>query len=225
MRPARSTSVGLLVAAALVAATTGAIYGVREAVPVVATGVLYLIAVLIVSSYWGLWLGLATSVASAAAFNFFHIPPTGRWTIAESENWLALGAYFVAAVFVSTLANAARARAVEAKERRREADLAAELARLLLGAGELSAAVGPAGARIAESLGLDDVEVRLRASPIGESSSSPASPGACSRSGPAAALVSLNSPRPSPSSWRSSLSLTFAAWPRRLRPRRAFRSP
>ncbi len=34
---------------------------------------------------------LLTAFASAAAFNFFHIPPTGEFTIADAENWVALG--------------------------------------------------------------------------------------------------------------------------------------
>ena len=70
---------------------------------------------LLVSSYWGLTLGVVTSVASAAAFNCFHIPPTGRFTIAEEENWVALVVFLVVAGVTSTLAGAARARAEEAE--------------------------------------------------------------------------------------------------------------
>ncbi len=109
---------------AAIAAATAAIFALRDAVPVVSTGVLYLLAVLLVSSYWGLRLGLLTAVLSAAAFNWFHIPPTGRFTIAESQNWVALAVYLVAAVLASTLAGAARRRAEEAERRRREADRA-----------------------------------------------------------------------------------------------------
>jgi two-component system sensor histidine kinase KdpD len=107
-----------------IAAITAAIFGLREAVPVVSTGVLYLLAVLLVSSYWGLWLGVATSILSAAAFNWFHIPPTGGFTIAEGENWLALGVYLVTALVASTLADAARHRAEEAEREREAADRA-----------------------------------------------------------------------------------------------------
>lgn len=39
---------------------------------------------------WPLWLGLATALGSTAAFNFFHIAPTGHFTIADEQNWLAL---------------------------------------------------------------------------------------------------------------------------------------
>jgi two-component system, OmpR family, sensor histidine kinase KdpD len=132
---ARSTWVGLLAGAVLVAAITGLIFALRGAVPVLSTGVLYLVAVLLVAGYWGLWLGLLTAAASALAFNFFHIPPTGRFVIAESENLVGLVVYFIAALFVSALATAARSRQAEAERRQREADLALELALILLAGG------------------------------------------------------------------------------------------
>jgi two-component system sensor histidine kinase KdpD len=107
-----------------IAVITGVIFALRDAVPVVSTGVLYLLAVLLVSSYWGLWLGVATSILSAAAFNWFHIPPTGGFTIADGENWLALGIYLVTALVASTLADVARHRAEEAEREREGADRA-----------------------------------------------------------------------------------------------------
>lgn len=157
----RSRLVGLTVAVVSVAAITGVNYGLREIAPAVSTGVVYLLAVLLVSSYWGLWLGLLTGFVSTAAFNFFHIPPTGRFTIADAENWVALGVFFVAAVVTSTLANAARSRAEEAERRRREADLTAEMARLLLRGSSIEDSLRTVGQRIAGALGLAPVEVEL----------------------------------------------------------------
>src|ERR1700722_10341648 len=84
---------GLLVAAGAVALATGAIYPLKSVAPVVSLSVVYLPAVLLVSVYWGLLLGLLTSLASAAAFNFFHIPPVGQFTIADGRNWVALTAF------------------------------------------------------------------------------------------------------------------------------------
>lgn len=153
----RSTWTGLIVAAGAVAAITAAIFALRQTVPVLSTGVLYLLAVLLIASYWGLWLGLVTAVASALAFNWFHIPPTGRFTIAESENFVALGVYFVAALVVSAFANAARTRETEAERRQREADLALELALILLGGGRDSLA--EAAARIEAALELTGVRL------------------------------------------------------------------
>src|SRR6185312_10486848 len=155
-----SRALGLLAAAASVAATTLIIFPLRKVMPSVSTGVLYLIGVLIVSTRWGLWLGLITSVASAAAFNWFHIPPTGRFTIADAQNWVALAVYFAAAVVTSTLAGRARERTIEAEQRRREADLSADLARLVLG-GTDEHALAEAGRRIASAVGLEDAWVVL----------------------------------------------------------------
>ncbi len=111
----RSPAVGLVVALGAVAATTALIFPLRQVTPAVSNGVLYLLAVLLVSTYWGLWLGLLTALASALAFNFFHIPPTGQITIGDPQNYVALGVFLVAAVAASTVANLARARADEAE--------------------------------------------------------------------------------------------------------------
>jgi two-component system sensor histidine kinase KdpD len=157
----RSTALGVVVAAGSLAATTLLLYPLEQVASAVSLGVLYLLPVLLVSTLWGLWLGLATSVAAALAFNFFHIPPTGRLTIAEAENWVALAVFLVAAAVASTLSELAAARAREAERRRREADLAAELARMLLGTPEPRAALPGAAKRIADALEVDSAAVVL----------------------------------------------------------------
>ncbi len=53
--------------------------------PLLSLGVVYLLAVLFVSTYWGLGLGLFTALLSALAFNFFHVLPTGRLTVAMAR--------------------------------------------------------------------------------------------------------------------------------------------
>jgi two-component system, OmpR family, sensor histidine kinase KdpD len=153
----RSARSGLIAATAVVAAITGLIFLLRPHVPVLSTGVLYLLAVLLVSSIWGLWLGLLTSVASALAFNFCHIPPTGRFTISDPANWLGLAVYLVAAVVVSAMADQARARTDEAELRGREASLAAEIALLVLGPEQ--SALDAAAARISQAFGLSEVQL------------------------------------------------------------------
>ena len=128
--PSRRT--GAIVAVGAVALCTLILYPLQEIAPAVSLGVVYMLAVLVVSVIWGAWLGFATAVLSAAAFNFFHLPPVGQFTIHDSSNWVALVAFLVAAALASSVAEVTRARARDAEERRREADLAAEMARLLL---------------------------------------------------------------------------------------------
>ena len=158
----RSRVAGLLVSLGAVAATTALIYPLREITPSASNGVVYMLAVLLVSTYWGLGLGLLTALASALAFSFFHIPPTGRFTIAEPENYVALVVFLIAAAIASTVADLARARARDAERRREEADLAADLARLLLGGTDLRDALGSTAHRLAEALGLPSVAIELR---------------------------------------------------------------
>ncbi len=153
---------GVLVSLGAVAATTALIYPLREITPDVSNGVVYMLAVLLVSTYWGLGLGLVTALASALAFNFFHIPPTARFTITDPQNYVALGVFLVAAGIASTVADLARARATEAERRRQEADLAADLARLLLGGTDLRDALASTAHRLAEALDLPSAAIELQ---------------------------------------------------------------
>jgi two-component system sensor histidine kinase KdpD len=75
--PPRSRSLGVFVALGSVAACTAVIYPLKQVVPGISLGVVYLAAVTGVSIFWGFRLGLLTALASALAFNFFHIPPLG----------------------------------------------------------------------------------------------------------------------------------------------------
>ncbi|HZE03660.1 MAG TPA: ATP-binding protein [Solirubrobacteraceae bacterium] len=160
-RPARLP--GVVAALVGIAAATAAIRVLSSIAPVISLSVVYLPVVLLVSTYWGLALGLLTSLLSAAAFNFFHIPPTGRFTIFDSGNWVALVAFTLVALVASTIAELARSRAVEAERRRAEADLAAALAHELLLGVDTPTALASAARRVAEALGLASASIELGA--------------------------------------------------------------
>jgi two-component system sensor histidine kinase KdpD len=151
----------LVSAAIAVVLCTLIIYPLKRVAPVISLGVVYLLAVLVVSATWGMWLGILTAILSAAAFNFFHLPPTGRFTIRDSSNWVALIAFLIAAALASSIAEIARTRSREADERRREANLAAEMARLLLRGNSLADSLPTAAARLAQALGLSSARVDL----------------------------------------------------------------
>jgi two-component system sensor histidine kinase KdpD len=155
--------VGTLVAIAAVALCTLIVYPLAHVAPVVSLSVVYLPAVLVVSVTWGVWLGVGAALVSAAAFNFFHLPPVGRFTIQNSSNWVALGAFLVVAILASSVAEVTRARARDVDERRREADLAAEMARLLLRGESLAEALPTAAARLAQTLELGSAAIQMDA--------------------------------------------------------------
>ncbi len=155
--------IGLIVASVTVAIATLAIYPLKSIAPAVSLSVVYLPAVLLIAVYWGLPLGLITSIASAAAFNFFHLPPVGRFTIADSRNWVALAAFTLVALVVSTMAELARAQALEAERRGAEANLAATLARELLAGERTQDALRTTARRIAAALRLPSAALELGA--------------------------------------------------------------
>jgi two-component system sensor histidine kinase KdpD len=152
---------GVVAAAAAVALTTLLVYPLKPIAADISLSVVYLLAVLFVASLWGGWLAIATAFASALAFNFFHIPPTGRLTIADGENWVALVVFLITAIVASALANAARSRALEADQRRREADLAAEMSRTLLRGENLRGALSVAAERLSAALDLPSAAIEL----------------------------------------------------------------
>ncbi len=122
---------GLLVAVGAVAASTALVYPLESLAPAISLGVVFIPAVLLVSVGWGFWQGLFTALLSAVAFNWFHLPPVGRLTIADDRNVVALVVFITVAVASSALAEVARARAREAEHRREEASRAlAEMAEL-----------------------------------------------------------------------------------------------
>jgi two-component system, OmpR family, sensor histidine kinase KdpD len=155
--------VGVLTAVAAVALCTLVVYPLKQLAPVVSLGVVYMLAVLVVSVTWGAWLGALTALLSAAAFNFFHLPPVGRFTIKDPDNWVALAAFGVVALLASSVAEVTRARTREALERRREADLATEMARLLLRGGSLAEVLPTAAARMAQALDLHSAAIAMEA--------------------------------------------------------------
>ena len=160
-RPAAAT--GVLVVLGGVAAVTALLYPLSDAAPRASLGVLYLLVVLVASTWWGMWLGVGAAVLSAAAYNWFHIPPTGRFTVAQSENLVALATFVVVAVVTSAISDLARQRAAEADARRREADLAAEMARALLGGDDLAAGLAHTAQRVALALDSPSAALELGA--------------------------------------------------------------
>jgi two-component system, OmpR family, sensor histidine kinase KdpD len=158
-----SRRIGVLVAVVSVALCTLIIYPLQHIAPVASLSVVYLPAVLVVSVTWGMWPGIATAIVCAGAFNFFHLPPTGEFTIHDSRNWVALIAFLIVAALASSVAEVTRARTRDADARRREADLAAEMARLLLRGDDLAAALPTAAARLAQALELSSAAIEMEA--------------------------------------------------------------
>jgi signal transduction histidine kinase len=164
MRPTPpSVLVGIVVTVALIAAETLVVYPLRQVAPEISLGLVYLPGVLVVSSVWGLALGMVTAVLSTAAFDYFHVPPVESILFGGSQGQAALLILLGVALLLSCVAALARSRAIEADERRREADLAADMARVLLRTDDLRSALPDAASRLARALALPVAAIELDA--------------------------------------------------------------
>jgi len=97
----------------------------------------YLLAILAVSTVWGLAVAVVMSVAAVLAFNYYFLPPIGTFTIADPQNWIALGAFLTVSVIASHLSSRARQRAEDASARRREIERLYRFSQQLLETGNV----------------------------------------------------------------------------------------
>jgi two-component system sensor histidine kinase KdpD len=111
-----------LLACALFLALTVFVYVKLLHVNPTTAAVTFLLIILSVAAAWGLRYGLGLSVAAALCFNYFFLPPVGTFTIRDPQNWVALFAFFFAALIASNLAGRARQQTSEANRRRRDVE-------------------------------------------------------------------------------------------------------
>src|SRR5882672_1592744 len=127
-----------MVAAFLIIAAITALY--RKALPTVnqtTVALSFLLAILAVSAAWGMAVSALMSVVAMLAFNYFFLPPVGRFTVADPQNWAALLAFLVTAIVGSQLSDRVRKEAEVAHRRRREIEQLYAFSQKLLGEGNV----------------------------------------------------------------------------------------
>lgn len=97
-----------------------------------AAGFLQLLIVLAVALEAGFWQATVVSVLANICLNFFFIPPLLTLTIADPQNWVALGVFEISALVVSRLSTKAKGQADEATRRQKELEQVYEVSRQLL---------------------------------------------------------------------------------------------
>jgi signal transduction histidine kinase len=154
---ARPVGWGIAVAAAFIVAEVILVLQLKRVAPENAFGAVFLLGVLVVSAGWNFGLALATSLASAAVYAYFHLE--GSDSLAP-----ALFIFLPLALLVNVLAGQARLRAAESEERRREADALARqqtalrrVATLVAGDADPSAVYPVAVTELARGLGVEHV--------------------------------------------------------------------
>src|SRR6516225_8232684 len=97
----------------------------------------FLLAILAVSAVWGMVVAIFMSVCAMLLFNYFFLPPVGTFTIADPQNWVALGAFLITSLVASQLSARIRREADAAHARRREVERLYAFSQKLLGEGNV----------------------------------------------------------------------------------------
>ena len=95
----------------------------------------YLLAIIGISTQWGLAVAVFMSVAATLTYNYYFLPPIGTFVIADPQNWVALVTFLLSSVLASDLATRARQKADEANRRSREVERLYKFSQRLLSAG------------------------------------------------------------------------------------------
>jgi len=95
-------------------------------------GFAYLVLVLMLASAWGLPEATLASIAATLAFNLFFLPPIGKLTIADPQNWVALFSFLVTALITSRLSARVKKQALDAVERQRDIERLYTFSRAIL---------------------------------------------------------------------------------------------
>lgn len=92
----------------------------------------FLVLVLVTAYRWRWAYSVYVSILCTLLYNFFFLPPVGKLTVADPENWIALAAFLCASVLVSHLSDLARREAETAETSRRDVELLFRLSQKLL---------------------------------------------------------------------------------------------
>jgi len=110
-------------------------YGQTHRFNVTTIAFTYLLAILGISTIWGLAVSVFMSLTAALFYNYFFLPPVGTFVISDPQNWVAVFTFLAASMLASDLSTRARNQAAEANRRRREVERLYNFSQRLLSAG------------------------------------------------------------------------------------------
>jgi two-component system, OmpR family, sensor histidine kinase KdpD len=148
-------------AAAFLAAGITFLYRVLLHVNPTTVALSFLVGVLAISATWGLRHAVLMAVIATLAFNYYFLPPTGSFTIADPQNWVALAAFLITAVVASKLSDRARREASNANDRRREVERLYSFSQQLLSSNNVPELLNLTPRYVVDSFGVEAAAISL----------------------------------------------------------------
>ena len=99
--PTATRRVARVLAAQLIVAAIIALYFRGISVNNTTVALTLLLAILGISSWWGLFEATLAALLAVLGFNYFFLPPIGSLAVQDPQNWVALIAFLITAVIAS----------------------------------------------------------------------------------------------------------------------------
>jgi two-component system, OmpR family, sensor histidine kinase KdpD len=158
--PDRRTVIRAAIAVLGPAAATGVGLVIGE-VRTTAAALAYILAVLAVAAVGGLVPGIVASVLSFLGLNYFFTPTRRTFSVAKSDDLIALAVFLSVGVVVSGLVALERSQRLRAERRELESRTLHAISSRLLGDGDLNDALAELAGTLRRLLGLARSEVRV----------------------------------------------------------------
>jgi two-component system, OmpR family, sensor histidine kinase KdpD len=114
---------GWILAVALAPLLTVALSSNRSGINLTSDVLGFLVAVIVVALVGGFLPAVAEAIAASLLLNYFFTPPIHQWTIAEANNWLALGVFVAVGLAVSWVVDTTARRTKQAARANAESEL------------------------------------------------------------------------------------------------------
>jgi two-component system, OmpR family, sensor histidine kinase KdpD len=95
------------------------------------------LAILAVSTVWGMVISISMSIVAMLAFDYYFLPPVGKFTVYSAESWISMFAFLVVSILASHLSARARQQAEYASARRHDVEKLYTLSQGLLESGNV----------------------------------------------------------------------------------------
>lgn len=148
-------------AALVVAGMVFVLFLFREALNSSTIELLFLIPVLISTTFWGLGAGILAAILTFLCYNFFFLPPYYTFAVHKSEDILALVIFLIVAVLISQLVGRAKTGLQAALAREQESTQLYELSIGLAGVNDLRGIAAVIAQKTAETFWADAVQVSV----------------------------------------------------------------
>jgi len=100
--------------------------------PLATAGFIYLLVVVAVALFYGIWQATFISLFAVSCLNFFFVPPVWTFIVSDARDWIALISFQVCALVASRLSSRESGIAREANHQRAEMEKLYELSRGIL---------------------------------------------------------------------------------------------